>query len=321
MANVLRLARPARMEIIRGLHNLRDHHRGCVATIGNFDGVHRGHQALIGRTRTMAERHGVPAVVMSFEPTPRDYFAGEDAPPRVLTLRDKAAALARYGIDRLLLVRFDRRLASIAPEAFIDEVLRRMLGIRGLVIGDDFRFGHMRRGDLALLAARAPDCGFELDAVASVVVDGERCSSSLLRERLAVPALDAVERMLGRAYEISGVVRPGLRLGRQLAMPTANIGLRRQMALHHGIYAVVAQVEGRRWPGVANFGVRPTLGLSRCLLETHIFGDCGDLYGRMLDVEFKAFLRSEQRFASLDALKLQMHADAAQARSLLGIAS
>lgn len=307
------------MELIRGLHNLATRHRGSVVSIGNFDGLHRGHQALIARLKALSQQYGVPAVVTIFEPTPREFFAPETAPPRVTSLRDKLRLLQAAGVDRVLCLRFDRRLASLSAEAFIERVLVAGLGARAVIVGDDFRYGSGRRGDLALLQRIGADAGFRAEGMDSVTFDGLRCSSSALRTALQQPDLAQVENLLGRRYRILGRVRHGLKLGRKLGMPTANIHLRRVPALAHGVYAVRA-----RWPGqpeglpaVASLGVRPTLGMSACLLETHVFDFAGSLYGVELDVEFCRFLRPQLRFDSLDALAAQMQADGAQARTFL----
>jgi riboflavin kinase/FMN adenylyltransferase len=305
------------MELIRGLHNLRERHRGSVVTIGTFDGVHRGHQALIARARSHADRLGLPLTVMTFEPNAREYFAPEKAPPRVLTLRDKLSALGRYGVDRVLLARFDRRLAEQSAQSFLEDLLVAKLGMRAMVVGDDAHFGKKRSGDVQYLMSRADELGFTVDSMGTLRVEEERCSSTLLRDALAEGDLSRAERLLGRPYTLSGRVRRGLQLGRQLGMPTANLPLRRRMALRQGVYAVRARCDSQQWPGVASFGHRPTLGLSECLLETHVLGEPGDLYGRLLEVEFRAFLRPELKFDSLDDLAAQMQRDAEDARERL----
>lgn len=305
------------MELIRGLHNLRPEHRGCVLSIGNYDGVHRGHQALLARLRESATRLGLPATVLVFEPTPREYFAPAEAPPRVLTLRDKLAALAEQGVERVVIARFEARLAALTGIEFVQQVIVGQLGARAVVVGDDFRFGARRSGDFELLQQLGCEQGFEVGRLATLEVQGGRCSSTALRGLLAEARLSEAAQLLGRPYSIRGPVRHGLKLGRQLDMPTANISLRRTPPLPLGVYAVQAQVAGqeRLWSGVASLGVRPTLGLTRCLLETHLFGQPGDLYGRLLRVDFRRYLRPELRFDSLDALKLQMHRDADDARA------
>lgn len=305
------------MELIRGLHNLRPEHRGCALTIGNFDGVHLGHQALIERTVAHAQNLGLPATVMTFDPTPREFLAPEGAPLRVFSLRDKLAALAGFGIQRTVVVGFDRRLSSMSAEQFVDAVLVQGLGVAAVVVGDDFHFGQARSGDFERLAAFGAQLGFVAEACSSIQFLGERCSSTALRSALAVPDLRRAAGLLGRPYRLSGRIRQGQKLGRRLGLPTANITLSRPLALRRGVYAVRARCLGQRWDGVANFGVRPTLGLTRFLLETHLFGEPGSIYGECLEVEFEAFLRPEMRFASLDELGQQMNTDAATARRLL----
>lgn len=306
------------MELIRGLHNLRERHRGCVLSIGNFDGFHRGHQALVAQLQRHGERLKLPAAVQIFEPTPREVFAPAQAPGRVATFRDKLGQLAGSGVDRVLCVRFCKRFASIPAPRYVEEVLVGKLGVKAIVVGDDFRFGAGRGGDLALLREFGVRLGFEVEAVVTVELQGERVSSSALREALGVPDLARAERLLGRPYALGGRVRRGLQLGRKLGMPTVNIPMRRRPALRMGVYAVRVRASGRDWNGVANLGIRPTLTQSGCVLEAHVFGEPGTLYGEVVEVRFMKFLRDEQRFESLDALAAQMQQDGAQARAVLG---
>jgi len=307
------------MELIRGLHHLRDRHRGCVLSIGNYDGFHRGHQALVARLKERGRAAGVPAMVQIFEPTPREFFAPEQAPGRVSTFRDKLGQLEAAGVDRVLCVRFDRKFSSIEAGRYVDDVLVGTLGIRAIVVGEDFRFGAGLKGDVALLKQRGAAAGFEVDAMSAVLVDGQRASSTAVREALAAPDLALAQRLLGRPYELCGRVRGGLKLGRKLAMPTANIPLRHRPALKYGIYAVRCRVGAQRWDGVANIGIRPTLSLKAAprLLEAHLFGDVGSLYGEVLRVEFVKYLRPEATFDSMDALAKQMQDDKAEAMALL----
>ena len=349
------------MELIRGLHNLHERHRGCVLSIGNFDGFHRGHQALIAQLREHAERLNVPAVVQIFEPTPRDFFSKSQAPVlssagaariegpgRVATFRDKLRQLKSAGVERVLCVRFNKRFAAIPAQDFVERVLVKQLGVKALVVGDDFRFGAGRGGDLELLQRLGAQHGFVAESLSAVQVEGERVSSTAVRAALALADLEHTARLLGRPYALSGRVRRGLQLGRKLGMPTANIALTRKPALKYGVYVVQAECKGcpspnlsplaqgeggtsglrppasrtgRRWMGVANIGVRPTLEHSACLLEVHLFGGVGepppDIYGQVLQVRFLKFLRPERRFDSLDALAQQMQQDGAQARAWL----
>lgn len=305
------------MELIRGLQNLRENHRGCVLTIGNFDGMHRGHQALVERTLEESRRTGLPATALTFEPTPREYFGPADAPPRVHTFRTKIAALAASGVHRTVIVRFSREVATMSADEFVDELLVKRLGVASLVVGHDFGYGRHRAGTEQTLRAAAAHHGFDFHVLDKVCVGGERCSSTALRQALAVPDLARAARLLGRPYTVLGRVRRGLQLGRKLGMPTANIDLFRPLALRQGVYAVRCRVDGRSWDGVASLGIRPTLGLTRCLLEAHLFGQPGDLYGRELEVEFCAWLRPELKFDSLDELSVRMQQDADDARQIL----
>lgn len=305
------------MELIRGIHNLRPRHRGCVLTIGNFDGVHLGHQALIARARMLADAQRLPLALMTFEPIPREFFARDHRPGRISELRDRVRLLEEQGVKRLLLQAFNRRFSSLSAEAFIEHVLVQQLGVRAVIIGDDFRFGAQRGGDFGLLQSMGMRFGYTAESLPSVLVNGVRCSSSAVRTALMQPDLAQAATLLGRPYSISGRVRRGLQLGRKLDMPTANIRLRRAPALRMGVYAVRVRMAGRRWSGVASLGVRPTLDLSECLLETHFFQSPGDIYGQILEVEFVQFLREERKFASLEALAAQMQADKTQAIALL----
>lgn len=306
------------MELIRGLHNLRERHRGCVLSIGNFDGFHRGHQALIARLKEHAVRAKVPAAVQIFEPTPREFFAPATAPGRVATFRDKLAQLENAGVERVLCVRFCKKFAAIPAQQYVEEVLVGRLGVKAVVVGDDFRFGAGRGGDLALLKQMGERLGFVAEAVDTVEIEGERASSTAVREVLALPDLARAQRLLGRPYALGGRVRRGQQLGRKLGMPTVNVPMRRHPALRMGVYAVRVRAGGRDWGGVANLGIRPMLERSGCVLEAHLFGEPGSLYGSAVNVEFVKFLRDEQRFESLDALAAQMQQDGAQARAVLG---
>ena len=306
------------MELIRGLHQLRDPGAGCALTIGNFDGVHCGHQALIARTVQLARQHGVMPALLTFEPTPREFFAPDDRPGRISSLRAKLQLLEGFGIQRLIIQRFDRPFSCVQADAFVEDLLVRRLGVKAVVVGDDFRYGAKRAGDFAQLQAMGRRHGFEVQGVPSVMVAGRRCSSTAVRAALAQSDLALAAQLLGRPYSITGRVRRGLQLGRQLNMPTANLNLFRRPALRLGIYAVRVRDGDRRWDGVASLGVRPTLGLTRCLLETHLFGEPGNLYGRELEIEFVRYQRAELKFDSLDALAEQMQVDKLEAMDLLG---
>jgi riboflavin kinase/FMN adenylyltransferase len=306
------------MWLARGLGRLALPAEGCVATIGNFDGVHRGHRAVIESLAAQGRRLGLPVVVVLFEPQPREYFDPRQAPARLTRFREKLARLARLPVDGVLLLRFDRALAQSPPEDFIRAVLVDSLRVRHLVVGDDFRFGKARRGSFSMLqeagAASAP--GFAVADTGSVLVDGERVSSTLIREALAAGDMAAAGQFLGRPYAIVGRVFQGARLGRQLGFPTANIALLRKKTPLQGVFAVtMTGVCGRPLPGVANVGARPTVdGRANVQLETHLFDFTGDLYGRLVEVHFHHKLREERRFADLQALRGQIEKDSGLAR-------
>jgi len=308
------------MDLVRGLHNLAPRHRGCVATIGNYDGVHRGHQHIIAALRERASALGVPAVVVTFEPTPREYFEGAAAPSRLTRLREKLEALESCGVDRVVVLRFDDRMRGMAAAEFVDRLLVDGLGVSHVVVGHDFHFARRREGTVETLRAAGQTHGFTVEEVGQFLVDGERVSSSLVREALNRGDLDRATRLLGRPYRMAGRVRLGKKLGRQLGFPTANLALHRKVVPLWGIFAVRASGAGlREYPAVASLGTRPTVDGTDPLLEVHLFDWEGDLYGRYLDVDFVARLRDEQKFESLDALVAQMHRDAAAARTVLGI--
>jgi riboflavin kinase/FMN adenylyltransferase len=282
----------------------------CVLTIGNFDGVHRGHRALIERMTAKARELSLPSCVLTFEPHPREFFAPERAPARLARLRDKLELLAAAGVDRTHIARFDARFAALDAGRFIDEVLKKGLGVRWLLVGRDFRFGARRAGDFSTLQDR----GFEVEAMPDVQEGSERVSSSAIRAALAAGDFALAERLLGHPYTLSGRVAHGAKLGRELGFPTANIVLRHPSPLS-GIYVVDA---GERGPGVASVGRRPTVNpVEVPLLEVHLFGETRDLYGEHLKVRFLKKLRDERKFDDLDQLRAAIARDAAQAKQYL----
>jgi riboflavin kinase/FMN adenylyltransferase len=306
--------------LVRGLHNLRERHRGCVATIGNYDGVHLGHQHMIAVVRSRAAELGVPATVITFEPTPREFFEGEAAPSRLTRLREKLEALALYGIERVVVLRFDRRMQSMSAADFVDRLLVQGLGIRHIVVGHDFHFARRREGTVATLREAGDRHGFGVEEAGQYLLDGERVSSSLVREALNRGDLARATNLLGRPYRIAGRVRRGRRLGRTLGFATANLALHRKVVPLWGIFAVRVSGAGLvDYPAVASLGTRPTVNGTDPLLEVHLFDFDRDLYGRYLDVDFVERLRDEQKFPSIEALVEQMHRDAAAARAALGI--
>lgn len=307
------------MELVRGLYNLRARHRGCVATIGNFDGVHRGHQHMITAVRAAAIRVGLPAAVITFEPTPREFFEGDAAPARLTRLREKLEALASYGVDRVLVLRFDRRVQAMGATEFVERLLVDGLGVRHMVVGHDFHFARRREGNLALLQEAGGRHGFTVEEVGRYMDDGERVSSSLVRDALGRGDLERARKLLGRPYRMAGRVRRGAQLGRTLGFPTANLALHRKVVPLWGVFAVRVSGAGLAdHPAVVSLGTRPTINGTEPLLEVHVFDFDGDLYGRYLDVDFILRLRDERRFETIDALVAQMHRDAAAARAALG---
>jgi riboflavin kinase/FMN adenylyltransferase len=308
------------MELVRGLHNLRERHRGSVVTIGNYDGVHRGHQHMLAAVREHAVRLGVPATVITFEPTPREFFEGGTAPSRLMRLREKVEALPLYGVDRMVVLRFDKRMQGMGAQEFVERLLVQGLGVQHMVVGHDFHFARRREGTIATLREAGARHGFEVQEVGQFLVDGERVSSSLVREALGRGDLARAEQLLGRPYRMAGRVRRGQQLGRKLGYPTANLALHRKVVPLWGIFAVRVSGAGLvDHPAVVSLGTRPTINGTDPLLEVHVFDWEGDLYGRYLDVDFVQRLRDEKRFESLDALVAQMHRDAAQARAVLGV--
>ncbi|MET7140611.1 bifunctional riboflavin kinase/FAD synthetase [Xanthomonas sp. PPL139] len=291
--------------------------QGSVVCIGAFDGLHLGHRALVRQAIARARGAGVPAVALSFEPLPREFFAPAAPPPRLTLARAKVQGLHRLGIDSVGLLRFDRRMASMSAEDFVQRVLVERLRAREVWIGPAFRFGHKRGGDIALLRALGAQHGFAADEIAPVHLREERISSTRIRELLVAGEFVHAAELLGRPYAIGGRVVRGKQLGRTLGYPTANLRFARTPALS-GIYATwVHGVAAQPWPSVSSFGTRPTVQGVEPLLEAHLFDFQGDLYGRHIEVEFVAKLRDEETFADLPALTAQMHRDAALARQLL----
>ncbi|AWN17013.1 bifunctional riboflavin kinase/FAD synthetase [Salinisphaera sp. LB1] len=306
------------MRIIRSVRAAPAQPQGCVLTIGNFDGLHRGHQAVIERVHERGATLGLPAALMTFDPTPRAFFMPDDPPPQLSSLREKMEDAAALGIDLFVRARFDRSFAQLSPESFLDDLIQRRLGARAILVGRDFRFGHRRAGDIHTLERFAEARGVELLPVPDVCVDGERVSSTRVRECLGVGDVVAASRLLGRAYRITGRVVHGEQLGRTLGFPTANLRLKRPAALRYGVYAVrVRRVDGRMHAGAASFGVRPTVNGRDELLEIYLLDFSGDLYSQRIDVFFEHFVRAEEHYDSLDALTRQMHADVAEVRRLL----
>lgn len=301
------------MELIRGIHNLRKEHQGSVATIGNFDGVHLGHQKILQQVREMAARLRQPATVMVFEPQPREFFAPEKAPPRLNSFREKVERLTEYGAERIVCLQFNSRLRQLTAEEFVQKVLVEGLGVNHLVVGDDFRFGCDRTGDFSLLQKLGPEKGFSVEHTHTFLLNDERVSSTRVRNQLIAGNLAEAARLLGRPYKISGRVVHGRKLGRTLGVPTANLLLGDRKPALNGVFSVMVKMSnGLLRPGIANIGVRPTVDGSAPAVEVHLLGFNGNLYGKRLDIYPLAKLRDEQKFAGLEALTTQINKDITQ---------
>ncbi len=305
------------MRITHGFRPLGMPH---AVTIGNFDGLHLGHQAMLARLQDVARTRGLPSCVLSFEPHPREFFAPDQAPARLSSLREKAEWLLRLGIDRLHVLRFDRPFSALSPEAFIEQVLGRTLQARYVLVGDDFRYGARRAGDFALLKKTGEALDFETEFLPTVGIAGERVSSTAVRQALAAGELERAARLLGRPYSISGRVVHGDKLGRDIGFPTANIQLKHNHPPLMGIFAVeLSGLNGRSLPGVASLGRRPTVKGADAVpvLEVHLFDFDADIYGRRVRVEFLHKLRDEAKYPDLDSLVAQIRRDVDNARQFL----
>lgn len=301
------------MQVIRGLCHLEPLESGCVLTIGNFDGVHLGHRAVIEKLAAKGVATGLPVVVMIFEPQPLEYFLGDNAPSRLMRLREKVIDFAALPVDYLLVARFNRQFANLDAEKFIDDVLIKTLNVKHLVVGDDFHFGKARRGNFAMLQEKGQQAGFTVEDTGSFYVGSHRVSSTLIRDALAAGDLAQAERLLGRCYAVCGRIVHGEKRGRALGYPTANIRMHRKNTPLHGVFAVtMTGLGGQEIQGIANVGTRPTVdGGSKVLLETHLFNFDREIYGRYVEVHFKHKIRDEMRFHSLDKLKAQIAKDVA----------
>ena len=327
------------MRLIRGLHNIPSDFSGCVATIGNFDGVHLGHQAILQQLKKQGAEHQLPTVVMMFEPQPREFFAPDQAPARLANMSEKLQDLASFGVDYVLCLPFNQKLRSMSADQFIQTILLDGLKIRHLIVGDDFRFGCDRTGDYQLLQTSGQQAGessnkgngFSVEDTKTFEIEGKRVSSTRIRECLSANDLESVNTLLGRPYRMSGRIGYGRQLGRTIGVPTANIILQRNKLPMTGVYAVKAiEIEVARcnesqaldsngkvkeWQGVANIGVKPTItGIPEPSLEVHIFDFADDLYGKRLSIEFCQKIREEQKFNGLDELKAAIAKDINVAR-------
>ena len=313
------------MRLIRGLYNIPSDFSGCVATIGNFDGVHLGHQAILQQLKKQGEEHQLPTVVMMFEPQPREFFAPDQAPARLANMSEKLQDLASFGVDYVLCLPFNQKLRSMSADQFIQSILLDGLKIRHLIVGDDFRFGCDRTGDYQLLQQSGQQEGFSVEDTKTFELDGKRVSSTAVRKHLRDNDLKSATALLGRPYRMSGRIGYGRQLGRTIGVPTANVILQRNKLPITGVYAVrVTEItvenciehnvnrsaECAEWQGVANVGVKPTVaGIPEPSLEVHIFDIDKNLYGKRLSVEFCFKIRDEQKFNGLDELKAAINND------------
>ena len=304
------------MELIRGLQNIRSKHHGCVATIGNFDGVHLGHQGVLGQLAEKAAELNIPMTLITFEPQPMEYFVPDKVPARLTRFREKMLALQRYSVDRVCCLSFNEKLAKLSAEDFIRQVLVEKLGVKYLVVGDDFRFGSNRSGTFETLRSAGEKYGFQVVSMHTFEVDNERVSSTRIRTLLERGDMLAAEKLLGRAYRMSGRVAHGEKLGRELGFPTANIHLHRQASAIQGIFIVeVFGLDEEPLQGVASVGTRPTVNETKALLEVFLLDFDQDIYGRHLQVSFLKKLRDEEKFDSLDELIKQIQVDVEQAQA------
>ncbi|HET8817031.1 MAG TPA: bifunctional riboflavin kinase/FAD synthetase [Pseudidiomarina sp.] len=305
------------MQLIRGIHNINRDQRGCVLTIGNFDGVHLGHQAVLAQVKQQALQRGVPATVMTFEPQPQELFQPERAPARLTNFREKHLALRSQGIDRHIVIEFNRQFASQPACEFIENVLVDLLGVQFLVVGDDFRFGRGREGDFKLLQEAGIEFGFDVVDTHSYRQQQHRVSSTAIREFLKAGDFPSAAAMLGRPYSLSGRVAHGEKKGRTIGFPTANLQLKRLHSPLQGVYAVQVKIENQMHLGVANIGRRPTVSGDRVQLEVHLFDFAESIYGQHIEVTPLHFIRAEHKFSDFNALREQITKDVTAAKQLL----
>jgi riboflavin kinase/FMN adenylyltransferase len=311
------------MLVLRGIHRIAP--TSTVLTIGNFDGVHRGHRALLEALVQKANALGLPPAVLTFEPHPREFFDPANAPTRLATLREKLELLADHGVAIAMVARFNAAFAKLSADAFVDDVLVKALRVRHVMIGDDFRYGAKRAGGFHHLQQKGAELGFQVEAMHSVLIDGERVSSSAVRAALDAGDMNLAASLLGRPYSMDGRVVHGDKRGRQLGFPTANIRIKHNPLPMMGVFAVEVRCQESMDPecknsadflrGVANLGIRPTVEGTRPLLEIHLFDFAGDLYGKHLNVRFVKKIRNEMKFPGLDALRAQIALDSEAARA------
>ncbi|MDE0053062.1 MAG: bifunctional riboflavin kinase/FAD synthetase [Gammaproteobacteria bacterium] len=306
------------MKLIRGLHGIAPEHRGNVMTIGNFDGVHHGHLKLLDDLVAKGVELERPTLLMTFEPQPREFFRGREVPARLTRFREKMHLLRPTGIDRVLCIPFNEATASMPASYMARDVLRDTLGAEYVMVGDDFRFGAGRVGDYAMLKAAGDRYGYGVSHMDTLMLDGERVSSTGIRSALAAGDLVMAEKLLGHKYFMMGHVVYGRQIGRTIGVPTANIRLQRYRSALTGVFCVSVHGLDRRYTGVANIGVRPTVDGREPLLEVHIFDFDEDIYGRLLTVTVHHRLRDERKFPSLEALKAQIEIDIGETKEWFG---
>lgn len=317
------------MQLIRGLHNLEfvkgALSKGCVLTIGNFDGLHLGHQQVLQAVTSEAQKRNLPSVVMMFEPLPIEFFAPEKAPVRLMNLREKLQAFQSTEVDYVLLVRFNAKFSGLTAEQFVKQILLDGLNIKHLVVGDDFRFGKQRQGDFAYLNQQGQQHGFSVTdmptyGVTNAMAQQERVSSTRIRKALAKPELAEAQALLGKPFKFNGRVIHGQKLGRTIGFPTLNLNPKRLQMPVLGVYAVTVDgIADKPWPGVANLGLRPTVDGIRPSIEVHLFNWDQDLYGRHVDVALEHYIRPEMKFDGIEMLKTQIQLDAETAKEFFKI--
>jgi riboflavin kinase / FMN adenylyltransferase len=305
------------MQLVRGIHNIQLNDHGCVLTIGNFDGVHLGHQQVIKALVSKAKALNCVAAVLVFEPQPQELFSPETAPARLCRLRDKYSLLAKLGVQRLICVNFTAKFANQSAQHFIEHLLVNKLGIKHLIVGDDFHFGKNRTGNFSMLCQAGEKYGFDVSDTASYKMADCRISSTAIRQALEQDDLVSVKQMLGREYSIIGRVFHGDKRGRQLGFPTANVLLKRRVSPLSGVFAVMVKTNNGEFKGVANIGARPTINGIRQQLEVHIFDFDENVYGQCIEVVVKKKLRPVIKFDSLEALTAQIRQDSEQAKQVL----
>lgn len=304
------------MQLIRTYKKFPQHLSGSVLTIGNFDGVHRGHQLVIQRVMHLAQELQLSSLVMVFEPTPKEFFMRDKAPARLLPWRDRYTAIKKTGCDGLVQLKFDKALSEMSADDFVEKILVNALGVKHVVVGDDFCYGNQRSGNFKHLLECGKKFDFIVEDTQTLMQGSQRVSSTLIREALACGDLDTAKELLGYAYHMSGRVVHGKKLGRELGFPTLNIPIKRQTSPLHGIYAVLVHgLEKEPVPAIASVGTRPAVNGKEWLLEVHLLDRSGDFYAQRVDVEFLNFMRPERDFENLDALKIQMLADLAEVRN------